>query len=194
MDTRAGLRSTVPPTEIPNRNIPRNPPSSQSQSHSTNKLLSSAHMSHSYPTASSSSNFQLIINNALKAYEKRTKEDLLAHPLAAQLQACNSPGDILAILQQQVQLDQSRSSDDRWSKWLNPTVSVLYGLSDTLGEGVSLVSLRTRTCLRSAFSYICGRCSHLGRLYLPEFVFFSWCASGSIHLRSRYNAYHHIGS
>jgi hypothetical protein len=48
-------------------------------------------MSHYHPTASSSSNFQLIINNALKAYEKRTKEDLLAHPLAAQLQACNSP-------------------------------------------------------------------------------------------------------
>ena len=34
--------------------------------------------------AASSSNFQLIINNALKAYEKRTKNDLLAHPLAAQ--------------------------------------------------------------------------------------------------------------
>jgi hypothetical protein len=98
-------------------------------------------MSHSYLT-SSSSNFQLIINNALKAYEKRTKEDLLAHPLASQLQACDSPGDILAILQQQVQgLDQS--SDDRWTKWLNPTMSVLYSLSDTLGEGVSLVSLRT---------------------------------------------------
>ena len=82
-------------------------------------------MSHYHPTASSSSNFQLIINNALKAYEKRTKEDLLAHPLAAQLQACNSPGDILAILQQQVQPDQSLLSDDRWSKWLDPTVSIL---------------------------------------------------------------------
>ena len=97
-------------------------------------------MSHSHPAASSS-NFQLIINNALKAYEKRTKKDLLAHPLAAQLQACNSPGAILAVLQQQVQgLDQSRSSDDRWTKWLDPTVNVLFALSATLGAGVGLVA------------------------------------------------------
>ena len=99
-------------------------------------------MSHSHLTAASTSNFQLIFNDALKVYEKRTKKDLLAHPLAAQLQACNSPGDILSILQQQAQgLDQSRSSD-RWTKWLDPTVNVLYALSGTLGEGVGLVSLR----------------------------------------------------
>jgi hypothetical protein len=96
--------------------------------------------------AASSSNFQLVINNALKAYEKRTKNDLLAHPLAAQLQTCDSPGAILAVLQQQVQeLNQSRSTDDRWTKWLDPVVSVLCAFSATLGEGVGLVSPR---CLR----------------------------------------------
>ena len=113
-------------------------------------------MSNSHPitTASSSSNFQLIFNNALKVYEKRTKKDLLAHPLAAELQNCNSPSEILAVLHQQVQgLDQSMSSDDRWTKWLDPTVNVLYMLSKTLGEGISLVSLRTRTRLRSAISF-----------------------------------------
>jgi hypothetical protein len=101
-------------------------------------------MSHSHPTtttATSSSNFQLIFNNALKAYEKRTKKDLLAHPLAAELQICNSPSAILAILHQQVQgLDPSPSGDDRWTKWLDPTVNVLHTLSETLGEGASLVS------------------------------------------------------
>jgi hypothetical protein len=98
-------------------------------------------MSHSHlASSSSSSNFQLIINNAVKAYEKRTKKDLLAHPLASQLQACNSPGDIIAILQQQVQ---SQSRDDRWTKWLDPTVNVVYVLSATLGEGVGLVSFGT---------------------------------------------------
>ena len=98
-------------------------------------------MSHSHLTTSSS-NFQLIINNSLKAYEKRTKNDLLAHPLASQLQACDSPGAILAVLQQQVQgLDQSRSRDDRWTKWLDRTVNVIYALSGTLGAGVGLVSL-----------------------------------------------------
>ena len=107
-------------------------------------VLAFAIMSHSYLTADSTSNFQLIFNNALKAYEAHTRKDLLAHPLAAQLQACNSPADILSILQQQVQgLDQSRACNDRWTKCLDPTVSVLYSLSETLGEGVALVSLRT---------------------------------------------------
>jgi hypothetical protein len=100
-------------------------------------------MSHAQPIVSSSSNFQLLINNALDKYKKRTKNDLLAHPLAAQLQSCNSPSDILAVLQQQVQgLDQSRSSDERWSRWLDPTVNVLYALSATVGAGVGLVRLR----------------------------------------------------
>ena len=111
----------------------------------TKLLAPAALMSNSHPntTASSSSNFQLIFNNALKAYEKRTKNDLLAHPLAAELQDCNSPSKILAVLHQQVQgLDQSLSSDGRWTKWLDPTVNVLYMLSETLVEGISLVSLK----------------------------------------------------
>jgi hypothetical protein len=103
-------------------------------------------MSNSHPitAGSSSSNFQLIFNNALKVYEKRTKKDLLAHPLATELQDCNSPAKILAVLHQQVQgLDQSLNSDDRWTKWLGPTVNVLCMLSESLGEGISLVSLKT---------------------------------------------------
>jgi hypothetical protein len=129
----------------------------------TNKLLSSAFMSNSHLTSNSSSYFQLIINNALKVYEKRAKKDLLAHPLAAQLQACNSPDAILTILQQLVQRpDQPQSSDDdRWTSWLDPTVKVLYALSATLGEGVGLVSIRT--CLRHALSCIHGRYFRLGK-------------------------------
>ena len=101
-------------------------------------------MSHAHATGSSSSNFQLILNNALDKYKKRTKKDLLAHPLAAQIQSCNSPSAILAVLHQQLQgLDQSRSSDERWSRWLDPTVSVLYALSSTLAAGVGLVGLMT---------------------------------------------------
>ena len=103
-------------------------------------------MSNSQPitAGSSSSNFQLIFNDALKVYEKRTKKDLLAHPLATELQDCKSPAKIYAVLRQQVQgLDRLLSSDDRWTKWLDPTVNVLYMLSETLGEGVGLVSFNT---------------------------------------------------
>lgn len=99
-------------------------------------------MSRTHNTTAMSPNFQLVFNNALKEYEKRTKKDLLAHPLAAQLQACDSPSAVLAVLQLQVQaLDQSQSNNTRWTKWLDPTVNVLYAFSETLGEGVSLVYL-----------------------------------------------------
>ena len=101
-------------------------------------------MSHTQPTGPESPNFQLIFNNALKAYENQTKNDILFHPLVADLQACQSPGAILAVLQQQVQeLDQSRTSDERLTRWLDPTVNVLYAFSETIGEGVSLVPVMT---------------------------------------------------
>ena len=102
-------------------------------------------MSHPNPTTatSSSPNFQLIFNNALKSYEKRTKSDLLAHPLVVQLQDCNSLAAILAVVHQQVQqFHQSRGGDETLTKWLDPTVKILYALSETLGEGVSLVCPR----------------------------------------------------
>jgi hypothetical protein len=97
-------------------------------------------MSHTQSAATSSSKFQLIINNALDTYRKRTKNDLLTHPLAAQLQTCRTPAAILSILQEQVQgLDQSQRGDERWSKWLDPTVNVPLAFSTTIGAGVSLV-------------------------------------------------------
>ena len=99
-------------------------------------------MSHTHST-STSSNFQLIFDNALKAYTKRTKKDLLKHPLADRLQACDSATNILTVLQEEVQkLNYSQRSNERLTKWLDPTVKVLHAFSDTLGEGVGLVSIR----------------------------------------------------
>ncbi|KAH9165573.1 hypothetical protein EDB89DRAFT_292735 [Lactarius sanguifluus] len=108
-------------------------------------------MSQAPSTSTSSSNFQSVFNAALKAYEKKTKKDLLAHPLAAQLQACNSPADILLVLQDKVkELDQSRSADERLSRWLNPTIEVLYTFSAILGEGVGLVFSPAKVIFASA--------------------------------------------
>ena len=94
-------------------------------------------------TPSSASNFQAIFVTAVKAYEKQTKKDLLAHPLACQLQACDSPASILAVLQGQVDdLDHVRESDERLTKWLDPTVNVFLTFSATISGGVSLVSMK----------------------------------------------------
>jgi hypothetical protein len=102
---------------------------------STKRHLSS--MSRTYPAAfSSSSNFEAVFNNALKACEVRIKSGLLFYPLSAQLQTSDSPGAIL-LLQQVKGLSQSRTKDERLTKWLNPTVIVLYALSMALGKCVS---------------------------------------------------------
>ena len=106
-------------------------------SHSPQTRLPASIMSQSYPrfTPSSSSNLQSVFNNALTAYEKRTKIDLLAHPLAAQFQYCNTPGAVLALLQEQVQ----NRVQDGLNKSLGSIVNVLHTLSASLGENVILV-------------------------------------------------------
>ncbi|KAI9432201.1 hypothetical protein H4582DRAFT_1821458, partial [Lactarius indigo] len=96
-------------------------------------------MSHSPLPTTSSSNFDTVFTTAFKAYKKRTGKDITSHPLAAQLKTCDSPDAILAVLRAQVEeFDQSRKDDERLTKWLNPTVNVLYAFSATLGEGVGL--------------------------------------------------------
>ena len=109
-------------------------------------------MSHTQSAAASSSNFQQIFKNALDTYRKRTKNDLLSHPLAARLQACDTPDAILTIIREQIHgLDQSQSDADRWSKWLDPTVNVLFAFSETIGAGVGLVCPRAGAHPSSSF-------------------------------------------
>ena len=80
----------------------------------------------------------------MKEYEKKTGKDLIAHPLATEINGCNSPEAILIVLEGKVNdLKKSRSGDERLSKWLGPTVNILNALSATLGEGVSSVSHRS---------------------------------------------------
>ncbi len=93
-------------------------------------------------SSSSSSNFQSIFRVAIDAYKKQTGQDITSLPLASWLNTCDSPDAIRAVLRAQVQeFDESRRNDERLTKWLNPTVNVLYEFSATLGSGISLVSL-----------------------------------------------------
>ena len=126
--------------------------------------------SHTHPT-STPSNFQIILDNALKVYKRRTKNDLLKHPLADRLQACDSPSSILTVLQEQVQeLNQSQRSNN---KWLDPTVNVLHTFSEALGEGVGAVcsghelvrDLHSHTCLTGILT--CK--GDLHRIFCPSF-------------------------
>jgi len=105
------------------------------------------------PTATSS--YQVIFDNALEAYKKKTKKELRSHPLLPKLQACNSPDAVLTVLRDQIPtFDQSHSTSDtndklKLTNWLNPTVNVLYSFSEAIGTGGGLVSnesIRGGTC------------------------------------------------
>ena len=99
-------------------------------------------MSQTLATTSSSSNYQSIFDNALEAYKKKTKKDLRSHPLLTKLETCNSPDAVLTLLREQIPaLHQSRSVDDKLTKWLNPTVNVLYTFSEAIGGGIGLVNI-----------------------------------------------------
>jgi len=94
-------------------------------------------------SSSSSPNFRPIFEKALEVYKKKTGKDLTAHPLAAEIKACNSPEAILTVLEGKAnELNKSRSSDERLTRWLKPTVNILNALSATLCEGVGSVSSR----------------------------------------------------
>ena len=130
----------------------------RSSSFSSNRippLHITAPMSRTPSTSATSSHFQSIFDAAIKAYAKKTKKDLLTHPLAAQLQACNTASDILVILQDKVrEFEQSRSTDKRLSRWLDPTINVLYAFSATLGAGVGLVGIQlTCICIHRPYQF-----------------------------------------
>jgi hypothetical protein len=100
-------------------------------------------MSQTPATSSSgtSSNIESIFLSALKSYKKKTKKDLKNHDLFKQLETCDSPAAILAVFQAD-QFDPSRTgNNDGLNKWLVPTINVLSAFSDTLGEGISSVTI-----------------------------------------------------
>jgi hypothetical protein len=99
-----------------------------------------------FSTASaSSSNFRSIFDAALSRYKRKTKNDLIAHRLAALLENCSSPSAILAVLDEQYhvqQFIQSQSTDGGSKQWLNATANVLYAFSAAICEGVGLVKFQ----------------------------------------------------
>ena len=106
------------------------------------------------PTRSSSitlSPFHLIFRNAILTYNKRTKNDLLFHPLASLFQSCNDPAVAISLLQTHAQLSpQHRISDEQLKSLLTPILIGLYAISSSDGEGVGLVIVDVcsfRTCV-----------------------------------------------
>jgi hypothetical protein len=94
-------------------------------------------------TSTSQSNFVSILNAALESYKRKTKKDLASHPLLPSFQYCDSPEAVLTVLREQVPaFGQSQNRDDGLTNWVTPTVNVLCSFSETIGQGVGLVSTK----------------------------------------------------
>jgi hypothetical protein len=91
---------------------------------------------------SQASHFRELFEHALQDYENQTGTKLARHPLAEQLQGCNSVDSVLAILQQQTHaFAEFRGGDRRLMNALKRTVSAIHALSNntTLNEVIGMV-------------------------------------------------------
>jgi hypothetical protein len=94
--------------------------------------------------ASSSSSFRLLFSAALQDYANQTGTKLYEHPLAEQLESCDSVDSITSLLQEHARkFHEFRGEDGKIMKSLKCAVYVLYTLSTSavLSEGISLVRL-----------------------------------------------------
>jgi len=74
--------------------------------------------------------FQAIFESALQAYEKMTGVTLAQHPLAVQIQSCQSVEDVTSLLEGEVRtFDDSRQRDTIMQP-IKTIVSILTRLSD----------------------------------------------------------------
>ena len=94
-------------------------------------------------TSTSHSDFATLFSAALESYNRKTKKDLTSHPLLPSFQSCDSSDAVLGVLRDQIPgFSESQNTDDGLTKWVAPTVNVLYSFSATLGGVVGLVNIR----------------------------------------------------
>jgi len=132
---------------------------------------------------SSPSTLQLLFDIALQDYEKQTGTKLADHPLAKELEICNTVESITTFLQSQARaFREFRGGDSKVMRFLGHVVHVLYTLSANavLGEGIdlvcrkappdlgifSLILLNRRSRLQRQYSLVSLSCS----LYGPSFA------------------------
>ena len=85
--------------------------------------------------------FTAIFKAAESEYKRVTGKPLDTHPLATKLRSCENPADISKVFRTQAQVfSKFCKGDDKLMKLLDPTIYILFTFSETLGEGIGLVS------------------------------------------------------
>ena len=82
--------------------------------------------------------FQVLFESALKDYENKTGIPLANHPLAEQLQNCQSVESVTAVLHEQARAFSKFRGSDKIMKSLNSVVSVLSTISATAALGLDI--------------------------------------------------------
>jgi len=94
---------------------------------------------------SSSTTLQALFDAALQDYKDKTGNTLIDHPIARQLETCESVDSITSILQEQARsFREFRENDGTLMKALNSSVDILCApsISSALNEAVGLVVRR----------------------------------------------------
>ncbi|KAI0287884.1 hypothetical protein BC826DRAFT_1178184 [Russula brevipes] len=95
-------------------------------------------MSQNPPETTSNSTYDLVFENALRAYKKKTGKDLASDPLLRRLETCTSPDVVLGVLREQIpDSDHPGTRNGCFMDWLDPTVNVLLNFSETIRGAVS---------------------------------------------------------
>jgi len=85
-------------------------------------------------TISEPSMFESLFQSALEEFEKETKINLAEHPLAAQLESCNSVESITELLHNQARtFHQFRGNGNKFMTVLNHTIQGLHMLGGAVG-------------------------------------------------------------
>ena len=109
-----------------------------------------------------------ILNAALSKYKEETGGGLLEHPLAKEMERCDSVSAITAILQGQAKEFKRFKDGHRLVKWISPTVDALSTFSETLGGVASIV--RPGNPVRSHFKYILMLLRRRSPLQVPSLL------------------------
>jgi hypothetical protein len=107
---------------------------------------------------SGSTGFLALYRSALQAYEKNAGVTLAEHPLALQLQSCDSVESMTSVLQAQVEALGEFQGSNRVMKTIKGTVSILTRLSSTASLAVDVGPVHQQALMSCLFTD--RSCSH----------------------------------
>ena len=109
---------------------------------------------------SGSNGFPRLYESALQAYEKNAGVVLAEHPLALQLQSCDSVESMTSVLQGQAQAFGEFQGSDRVMKTIKSIVSILTRLSSTASLAVDMGLVRQQASMPCSITHIFSSYTH----------------------------------